>query len=105
MVKIIKTFNDFLRGFPLLCHSFCFLDQPETSTRETVTIRVGGHRLDSAESRQKIQVDVSGIWTCPAAVSFQLRAWTDRYEDWVQVRSDLSVAVDDALTRENITIA
>jgi potassium-dependent mechanosensitive channel len=41
----------------------------------------------------------------PAAVSFQLRAWTDRYEDWVQVRSDLSVAVDDALTRENITTA
>jgi potassium-dependent mechanosensitive channel len=41
----------------------------------------------------------------PTAVSFQLRAWTDRYEDWVQVRSDLSIAVDDALTRENITIA
>jgi potassium-dependent mechanosensitive channel len=39
------------------------------------------------------------------AVSFQLRAWTDRYEDWVQVRSDLSVAVDDALNRENIAIA
>ena len=39
------------------------------------------------------------------AVSFQLRAWTDRYEDWVQVRSDLSVAVDEALTRENIAIA
>ena len=30
----------------------------------------------------------------PGAVSFQLRAWTDRYEDWVQVRSDLSLAVD-----------
>ena len=41
----------------------------------------------------------------PGAVGFQLRAWTDRYEDWVQVRSDLSVAVDEALTRENITIA
>ena len=38
------------------------------------------------------------------AVTFQLRAWTDRYEDWVQVRSDLSVAVDDALSRENIMI-
>jgi small-conductance mechanosensitive channel len=41
----------------------------------------------------------------PGAVSFRLRAWTDRYEDWVQVRSDLSVAVDDALTRENIPVA
>jgi small-conductance mechanosensitive channel len=39
------------------------------------------------------------------AVTFQLRAWTDRYEDWVQVRSDLSLAVDDALTREKIAIA
>ena len=40
-----------------------------------------------------------------AAVSFNLRVWTDRYEDWVRVRSDLSVAVDEALTRENIAIA
>jgi len=40
-----------------------------------------------------------------AAVTFQLRAWTDRYEDWIQVRSDLSVAVDAALTRENIMLA
>ena len=37
-------------------------------------------------------------------VTFQLRAWTARYEDWVQLRSDLSVAVDDALTREKIMI-
>ena len=41
----------------------------------------------------------------PGALSFHLRAWTDRYEDWVQVRSDLSLAVDQALTRENISIA
>jgi small-conductance mechanosensitive channel len=39
------------------------------------------------------------------AVSFQLRAWTARYEDWVQVRSELSLAVDEALARENIPIA
>jgi potassium-dependent mechanosensitive channel len=37
-------------------------------------------------------------------VTFQLRAWTNRYEDWVQVRSDLSVAVDEALSREGISI-
>jgi potassium efflux system protein len=41
----------------------------------------------------------------PASTSFQLRAWTDRYEDWVQVKSDLSVAIDDALTRESIALA
>jgi potassium-dependent mechanosensitive channel len=41
----------------------------------------------------------------PGAVSFKLRAWTDRYEDWIQVCYDLAAAIDDALTRENITIA
>jgi small-conductance mechanosensitive channel len=40
-----------------------------------------------------------------AAVSFNLRAWTERYEDWIQVRSDLSVAVDEALAHENIRVA
>ncbi|HVQ20550.1 MAG TPA: mechanosensitive ion channel domain-containing protein, partial [Terrimicrobiaceae bacterium] len=39
------------------------------------------------------------------AVSFQLRAWTDRSGDWIQVRSDLSVAIDDALTQQDIAIA
>jgi small-conductance mechanosensitive channel len=38
------------------------------------------------------------------SVTFQLRAWTARYEDWVQLRSDLAVAVDEALARENISI-
>jgi potassium-dependent mechanosensitive channel len=40
-----------------------------------------------------------------SAVTFQLRAWTDRHENWAQLRSDLSVAVKEALARENITIA
>jgi potassium efflux system protein len=40
-----------------------------------------------------------------AAVTFQLRAWTDRYRDWAQLRSDLSVAVNQTLAREKITIA
>jgi small-conductance mechanosensitive channel len=39
------------------------------------------------------------------AVTFQLRAWTDRYQDWAQLRSDLSVAVNDALARKKIAIA
>jgi hypothetical protein len=34
-----------------------------------------------------------------------LRAWTDQYEDWIQVRSDLAVAIDEALIRENIAVA
>jgi small-conductance mechanosensitive channel len=39
------------------------------------------------------------------AVSFQLRAWTDRNEDWTQLRSDLAVAANEALVREKIAIA
>jgi len=39
------------------------------------------------------------------AVTFQLRAWTDRYQDWARVRSDLAVAVNSALAEERIAIA
>jgi potassium efflux system protein len=39
------------------------------------------------------------------AVTFQLRVWTDRYQDWAQLRSDLSVVINDALAREKIAIA
>jgi potassium-dependent mechanosensitive channel len=39
------------------------------------------------------------------AITFLLRAWTDRYQDWAQVRSDLAVAISDALAREKIGIA
>jgi small-conductance mechanosensitive channel len=39
------------------------------------------------------------------AVTFQLRAWTDRYQDWARVRSDLAVALNSALAEERIAIA
>ncbi len=39
-----------------------------------------------------------------AAMTFALRAWTDRYENWVQVRGDLSIAVNAALIREQILL-
>ena len=39
------------------------------------------------------------------ALSFRLRAWIDRYEDLAQLRSDLSLAVKNALARESIAIA
>jgi potassium-dependent mechanosensitive channel len=41
----------------------------------------------------------------PGAIALQLRAWTDRYQDWAQLRSDLSVAANDALLRDKIAIA
>ncbi|HEY5706478.1 MAG TPA: mechanosensitive ion channel domain-containing protein [Terrimicrobiaceae bacterium] len=37
-------------------------------------------------------------------IIFQLRVWTDRLEAWARLRSDLSIAVNEALTRENIAI-
>ena len=40
-----------------------------------------------------------------AAVSLNLRVWTDQYEDWIQLRSNLVVAIDEALTRDNIAVA
>jgi potassium-dependent mechanosensitive channel len=39
------------------------------------------------------------------AITYQLRAWTDRYQDWAQVKSDLAVAINEALVREKIGIA
>ena len=38
-------------------------------------------------------------------VTFQLRAWTNRYQGWAQLRSDLAVAINSALAREKIAIA
>ena len=38
-------------------------------------------------------------------LTFQLRAWIDRYEDLAQLRSDLSLELKDALAREKIAIA
>ena len=58
---IIETFNNFLRGVARLCHSFCFYDKPESNTSGNDTrpvIRGTSHRMDSAESRQKTQVDL-----------------------------------------------
>ena len=40
-----------------------------------------------------------------SAVTFQLRAWIDRYEDSAQLRSDLSNALKNALVRQKVAIA
>jgi small-conductance mechanosensitive channel len=39
-----------------------------------------------------------------AALGFKLRAWIDSEDKWVQITSDLSLAVNAALAKENITI-
>jgi small-conductance mechanosensitive channel len=38
-------------------------------------------------------------------LTFQLRAWTDSYNQWQKVRSDLSMAINAALVKENIPLA
>jgi small-conductance mechanosensitive channel len=37
-------------------------------------------------------------------LDFQLRAWTDRFEDWAVIRSELAIAVNRALVESGITM-
>jgi small-conductance mechanosensitive channel len=39
-----------------------------------------------------------------SSLDFELRAWTDRFEDWVRIKSDLSVAINRALAEADIEI-
>jgi len=39
-----------------------------------------------------------------AALSFRLRAWIDSEEEWMKITSDLSLAINAALARENIVL-
>ncbi len=40
----------------------------------------------------------------PDSFGFELRAWTERSEQWMQIRSDLAIAVGSTLTAEKIPI-
>jgi small-conductance mechanosensitive channel len=40
-----------------------------------------------------------------ASLSFEVRVWTDSSENWLQVRSDLALAISAALARENIAMS
>jgi small-conductance mechanosensitive channel len=81
-----------------------------------VTVARGAAPQRVIEILKRVAADQPGVTKEPASqayvvnfaastVTFNLRAWTERYEDWVQVRSDLSVAVDEALLREKIAMA
>lgn len=41
----------------------------------------------------------------PGALSLELRVWTDRAEDWMQIRSELAVAIKSVLAKEDIAIS
>jgi small-conductance mechanosensitive channel len=40
----------------------------------------------------------------PDSISLELRAWTDQSEKWMQIRSDLAIAVSTALAAEKIAL-
>jgi small-conductance mechanosensitive channel len=40
----------------------------------------------------------------PDSITFELRAWTDRSDQWMQIRSELAIAVNAALTAEKIAM-
>jgi potassium-dependent mechanosensitive channel len=40
----------------------------------------------------------------PGALNFELRAWTEHHEEWTQIRSDIDIAANEALTRASIVI-
>jgi small-conductance mechanosensitive channel len=40
----------------------------------------------------------------PDSFGFELRAWTERSEQWMQIRSDLAIAISSALAAEAIAI-
>ena len=56
----------------------------------------------AAAHRPPPQVYITGITA--TGLSLVVRAWTTHYEDWIQVRSDLSAALLAALTREKIKL-
>jgi potassium efflux system protein len=39
-----------------------------------------------------------------SSLNFELRAWTERVEDWIQIRSELTVGIGDALNAAGIEI-
>lgn len=56
-----------------------------------------------AEDRPAPSVYITAL--SAAGFGIVVRAWTDHYEDWIKVRSDLSAALASALARENIKLS
>ena len=55
-----------------------------------------------AEDRPAPSVYITAL--SATGLSVVVRAWTDHYEDWIKVRSDLSAALAGALARENVKL-
>jgi small-conductance mechanosensitive channel len=67
---------------------------------ELLKSTAAGHPDVAKEPAPQVNV----VTLTASAVTLQLRVWTDRHEAWAQLRSDLSIAINDALTREKIAI-
>lgn len=59
-------------------------------------------KLEAVLKEPAPRVMITGL---AANLSFELRVWTDEVENWVQIRSDLMLAVNDALAKEGIKTA
>jgi potassium-dependent mechanosensitive channel len=93
------TFSDVLRAIEVSVNVVGGADPQRVF--ELLKSTAAGHPGVAREPSPQVYV----VNFTAGAVTFQLRVWTDRYHEWAQLRSDLSVAVNDALVREKIAIA
>jgi len=79
---------------------------PVTATRDADPAKVIDLVKKLVASNEKVstqpapQVYFSNV--TGGVLNFELRAWTDQYEDWGKIRSDLALAINAALVKENL---
>ncbi|MGA8479371.1 MAG: mechanosensitive ion channel domain-containing protein, partial [Chthoniobacterales bacterium] len=93
------TFSDVLRAIEVSVNVVGGADPQRVF--ELLKSAAAGHPGVAKEPSPQVYV----VNFTAGAITFQLRVWTDQYHEWAQLRSDLSVAVNDALAREKIAIA
>jgi potassium-dependent mechanosensitive channel len=93
------TFSDVLRAIEVSVNVIRGADPQRVF--ELLKNTAAGHPGVAKEPSPQVYV----VNFTAGAITFQLRVWTDQYHEWAQLRSDLSVAVNDALAREKIAIA
>jgi small-conductance mechanosensitive channel len=93
------TFSDVLRAIEVSVNVVGGADPQRVF--ELLKSTAAGHPGVAKEPSPQVYV----VNFTAGAITFQLRVWTDQYHEWAQLRSDLSVAVNDALAREKIAIA
>jgi potassium-dependent mechanosensitive channel len=93
------TFSDVLRAIEVSVNVVGGADPQRVF--ELLKSTAAGHPGVAKEPSPQVYV----VNFTAGAITFQLRVWTDQYHAWAQLRSDLSVAVNDALAREKIAIS